>query len=104
MSMSILLQIRNLAVDRVDMDEAISAQAMAMMLLNEYKKLEVDPPDWLKAKTEEIQAQVKIHYRDFVARSARQARMKADQYQSREAKQASAEREAAMWEDKLKRI
>lgn len=99
-----LVQLRNLSVDRVDMDEAVAAQAISGSIINEFAKLEIDPPEWLKAKHEEIQTQVKLHYRDFVIRSARQAELKAQGYKSREAKQADAEAEAKKWKDKLAKL
>lgn len=99
-----LIQLQNLTVDRIDMDEAVAASALSKMIVNEYKRLDIDPPDWLKTRNDELEHQVQMHLRDFILRSARQAALEVDGLKTREERRSEALRNKEKWEAKLQKL
>lgn len=81
-----LLEIRKIDIDSIDLDEAVAALAFVKMIHAEYATLKAPPPPWLSDKLDELSRNVKQRHRDYLERALRVAKQKAEAFQTREEK------------------
>lgn len=66
--------LRNLMLDRLDVDEAISLSAFARSLKAEYEHCGAEAPQWLDDKTRELRSEIRDRLRDSVQKRLREAK------------------------------
>ena len=96
-----LIEIRSVDVDSIDLDDAVAALAVAKMITAEYTLLRVPAPAWLTEKLDELQRNVKARHRDYLERALKVAKQKRDAFKTREEKAADVNAEIAHLEAAL---
>jgi hypothetical protein len=69
-----LEQLRQVNVDRLELDGLVSLSAFAKSLTDEYKRLKIDPPEWVGHSVETLNVEIKSRIRADLIRHQRQAR------------------------------
>jgi hypothetical protein len=80
----LLLELKRVDLDAIDLDEAVTALAFAETVANKYKDLELPAPDWLTDKVAGLRREVDNRHRDLLEMRLRQARTRRDQLRTRE--------------------
>lgn len=79
-----LLQIRNMNKESLDMDETIQALAFCKLTKAEYDAIDLPAPDWLTTMMTELQREVKRRRHALLERALQQAEARAESLKSRE--------------------
>lgn len=74
--MVMLTQLKNLVIDRVDMDEALSLIVFGKQLAAEYGGHGIEPPMWLTEALEELDREIARRRRDELRRMLKEAKLR----------------------------
>jgi len=96
-----LAQLKNLNVDRMDVDEAISLATMARAYANGYEHYGVSPPAWLTGAIETLDVEINRRRRDILQSRKRELEANLTQLRTRQEQRADAEAELARLNDAL---
>ncbi len=69
-----LENLKNLTLDRMDLDEAVALSAFARTLKGEYEHCGAEAPQWLDDKTRELRQEIRERLRDSVQKRLREAK------------------------------
>ena len=67
-----LEELKNLNLERMDLDEAIALSAFARILKAEYEHANAEAPAWLDDRTREIRMEIRDRMRDSVAKQIKE--------------------------------
>lgn len=81
-------QLKNLELQRMDIDEAIALSAFARLLKAEYEHVDTEAPQWLDDRTREIRDEVRDRLRDTVQKRLRELYARAEALATAEEKRA----------------
>jgi len=96
-----LQQLKNLNVERIDVDEAIAMATWARASANGYDHYGVTPPAWLTAAIETLDAEINRRRRDILVARKREIEANLTQLRTREERRHDAEAELARLNDAL---
>jgi hypothetical protein len=88
-----LLEIRKLSVESIDLDEAVAALAMTKSISAEYNVQGVPAPEWLTERIGELDREVKSRKRDYLQRALKAAQARQATLKTREEKAAETQAE-----------
>jgi hypothetical protein len=88
-----LEQLRQVNVDRLELDGLVALSAFAKGLGDEYKRLKIDPPEWVVNSTETVAVEIKSRIRADLIRRQRQARQQLELLKTPTEKKASLRKE-----------
>lgn len=66
--------LKNLNLERMDLDDAVSLSAFARTLKAEYEHCGAEAPQWLDDKTRELRSEIRDRLRDSVQKRLREAK------------------------------
>lgn len=69
-----LEKLKNLTLDRLDIDEAVSLSAFARALKAEYEHVGAEAPAWLDDRSRELRSEIRDRLRDSVQKRLREAK------------------------------
>lgn len=97
----LLLELRKMTVESVDMDEAITALAITRMVAAEYANAGFPMPEWVTGRLEGLEREVRAKRRDYLMSALARAKVKREGLKSRETKLADNAAEIAAIEAEL---
>lgn len=96
-----LLEIRKMSIESIDLDEAVSALALLKATRAEYDAQTLPVPEWVDERLTELQAELKSRRRDYLSAALKRAKMKRDALKSRDERARDAEAEVQALEKAL---
>lgn len=66
--------LKNLNIDRLDLDEAIALSRFARSLRAEYEELGLEIPEWLDSRTRELRREIKARNQDYLEKRLKEAK------------------------------
>ena len=99
--MDLYSRLKNLDIDRVDIDEKIALSAFAGTLTSEYARYGAEPPDWLEQRSKELSRDIKASLSAIIEKRLRDLRNRKAALLPREAKLANLDADIAALEAKL---
>lgn len=88
-------QLRNLNMDRIDMDDAVALLAFGRTVVKTYEENSLETPEWLKESIAQLEREVKARRRDNLERALKNARARRDSLKTAEEKRATLDEEIA---------
>lgn len=74
----LMLEIRRLNLDSMDMEDAVAALAVTKTVVAEYTVQEMPAPEWLTERLEQFTAEVKSKRRDYLSAQLKTAKIRLD--------------------------
>lgn len=84
----LLLEIRKLNVDSMDVDETVAALAITRTTIAEYQAQQIPPPEWLVERQEQFTAEVKARRRDYLQAQLKAAKLRLERLKTPDQKRA----------------
>lgn len=84
----LMLEIRRLNLDSVDMDDAVAALAITRTTIAEYATQDIPAPEWLVERMEQFQAEVKSRRRDYIQAQLKAAKLRLERLKTPDQKRA----------------
>lgn len=86
-------RLKNLDIERLDVDEMIAMSAFAKQLSAEYEALALDKPDWLGVKSTELKREINARLGDLRDKRIREIKARLNTLKSAEEKRADLQKE-----------
>ena len=78
--------LRTLVIDRIDLDEAVWLSLCAETLWIHYEAHELEPPDWLQDRIDDLKSEIKARRDDNLRKAIKDAEAELTKLASREEK------------------
>jgi hypothetical protein len=88
-----LEQLKNLDLQRPDVEELVCLSSMATSLHFEFEKLNLDVPEWLDTRSRELKREIRARHQDQLDKRVREIRSRLDALKTPTEKRAELERE-----------
>lgn len=90
-----LEKLKNLDVERIDLDEAVELSAIGRVVKDEYEKNGAEAPTWIDDRLREVRREIRARQADMIDKRLREAKARRASLKTTEEKRADLDREIA---------